>query len=206
MCIQTDIEDLKEKGKIDSKCREKIAVWNRNQYLTRPESKNNLCPYYEELLNDLDKKLILNGINTLDELKRNCKERQICPYFLSRLGLMNANVIIYSYSYLLDPKISTLISNEISKDSIVVFDEAHNIDNVCLEAMSIHLNRTTLELALRNVVSIRNKIQSNFSHDKSLLLQEYNEMLQVKIISKCLSKVICKNSLKRNMKCFQIQF
>ena len=38
-----------------------------------------------------------------------------------------ADVIIYSYHYMLDPKIADLISKELDKDSIVVFDEAHNI-------------------------------------------------------------------------------
>ena len=41
-----------------------------------------------------------------------------------------ANVIVYSYYYLLDPKISELVSRELSKDCIVVFDEAHNIGSV----------------------------------------------------------------------------
>lgn len=38
-----------------------------------------------------------------------------------------ANVIVYSYHYLLDPKVAELVSREFSKDSIIVFDEAHNI-------------------------------------------------------------------------------
>lgn len=49
------------------------------------------------------------------------------------------NVIIYSYHYLLDPKIAERVSKELSKDCIVVFDEAHNIDNVCIESLSIDL-------------------------------------------------------------------
>jgi len=38
-----------------------------------------------------------------------------------------ANVIVYSYYYLLDPKVADLVSRELSKECIVVFDEAHNI-------------------------------------------------------------------------------
>lgn len=49
------------------------------------------------------------------------------------------NVIIYSYHYLLDPKIAERVSRELSKDCIVVFDEAHNIDNVAVESMSLVL-------------------------------------------------------------------
>jgi Rad3-related DNA helicase len=40
-----------------------------------------------------------------------------------------ANIIIYSYHYLLDPKVAEMVSKELSKDAIVVFDEAHNIGN-----------------------------------------------------------------------------
>lgn len=37
------------------------------------------------------------------------------------------DVIIYSYHYLLDPKIAERVSKEFGPDCIVVFDEAHNI-------------------------------------------------------------------------------
>ena len=36
-------------------------------------------------------------------------------------------MIVYSYYYLLDPKVADLVSRELSKECIVVFDEAHNI-------------------------------------------------------------------------------
>jgi DNA excision repair protein ERCC-2 len=34
---------------------------------------------------------------------------------------------LISYQYIIDPKISDLVSKEFNKNSIVVFDEAHNI-------------------------------------------------------------------------------
>jgi DNA excision repair protein ERCC-2 len=37
------------------------------------------------------------------------------------------DVVIYSFHYLLDPKVAEQVSAEMSKESIVVFDEAHNI-------------------------------------------------------------------------------
>ena len=43
------------------------------------------------------------------------------------------DAIIYSFHYLLDPKVAEQVSKEMSKDSIVVFDEAHNI------GMHLHL-------------------------------------------------------------------
>ena len=40
---------------------------------------------------------------------------------------MHANIVVYSYYYLLDPKIADQVSKEMAKNSVVIFDEAHNI-------------------------------------------------------------------------------
>lgn len=71
----------------------------------------------------------------------------MCPYFLAREFLLTADVIIFNYSYMLDPKISNIVSSELQKECIVVFDECHNIDNACIEAFSLNLNRRSLERA-----------------------------------------------------------
>jgi DNA excision repair protein ERCC-2 len=36
---------------------------------------------------------------------------------------------------MLNPRISELVSKQFQQESIVVFDEAHNIDDVCIEAL-----------------------------------------------------------------------
>ena len=69
-----------------------------------------------------------------------------------------ANVVVYSYQYLLDPKVASIISKEMQKESVVVFDEAHNIDNVCIEALSVSVRRQTIEGARRNLNRMRQEI------------------------------------------------
>jgi len=49
---------------------------------------------------------------------------------------------------MLDPKIATLVSRELSEQSIVVFDEAHNIDNVCVEVRSFFFYTAALLLRI----------------------------------------------------------
>ena len=47
--------------------------------------------------------------------------------------MAHATVVIYSYYYLLDPKIAELVSKGLPQQSVIVFDEAHNIGmSVCL--------------------------------------------------------------------------
>lgn len=70
-----------------------------------------------------------------------------------------ANVVVYSYQYLLDPKVAGIISKEMQRESVVVFDEAHNIDNVCIEALSVSVRKQTLEGATRNLSRMSQEIE-----------------------------------------------
>ena len=88
------------------------------------------------------------------------------------------NVIIYSYHYLLDPKIAERVSKELSKDCIVVFDEAHNIDNVCIESLSIDLNDDILRKATRGADSLERKINEMRSSDADKLQNEYAKLVE----------------------------
>lgn len=86
------------------------------------------------------------------------------------------DIVIYSFHYLLDPKVAEQVSKELSKDAIVVFDEAHNIgshkimrtsvrgltlgvDNVCIESLSIDLTRPMMDAAGRSVTRLSEKIE-----------------------------------------------
>ena len=71
----------------------------------------------------------------------------MCPYFLARQFLLHSNVIVYSYSYMLDPKIANLVSAGLQSNCVVVFDECHNIDNACIEAMSLNLTSQSIDYA-----------------------------------------------------------
>ncbi|CAB1347738.1 unnamed protein product [Coregonus sp. 'balchen'] len=77
------------------------------------------------------------GVYNLDDLKDFGWRKVLCPHYLARYSILHANIIVYSYHYLLHPKIADLVSKELSKKSVVVFDEAYNIDNVCIDSMSV---------------------------------------------------------------------
>ena len=87
----------------------------------------------------------------MQDLRAYGKLKGWCPYFLARHMVQLANVVVYSYQYLLDPKVAGIISKEMQRESVVVFDEAHNIDNVCIEALSVSVRMQTLEGATRNI-------------------------------------------------------
>ena len=49
-----------------------------------------------------------------------------------------------------------MVSRELEKECVVVFDEAHNIDNVCIEALSVNLRQQTLRAARGNISKLEN--------------------------------------------------
>jgi DNA excision repair protein ERCC-2 len=89
-----------------------------------------------------------------------------------------ANVVIYSYHYLLDPKVAEIISKEMAQNSIVVFDEAHNIDNVCTESLSIDLTRPMLDAGARSIQALAQKITDMKSVNSEKLQNEYAKLVE----------------------------
>ncbi|KAI9292133.1 DNA repair helicase [Neoconidiobolus thromboides FSU 785] len=192
LCLNEKVASEKRGKMVDSKCRNLTASWVRNKVIEKNKGNmctdiEDLCPYYENLQakltdgqdeNGIIKSPIASGIYTLEDLRVICKEKQLCPYYLSRKLIGIANVIIYSFHYLLDPKVANLISKELPQNSIVVFDEAHNIDNVCLESLSIDIGRPTLEASLKSVNKLAEKVQEIKASDSDKLQSEYQKLLQ----------------------------
>ena len=118
-----------------------------------------LCSFYETFWNKADSFTMPKGVYTLDDLRAFGKKHNMCPYFLARHFLLQANIIVYNYAYMLDPKISNLVSKELQKECIIVFDECHNIDNACIEAFSLNINRKTLELASNNLRRLEDMVK-----------------------------------------------
>ena len=71
------------------------------------------CSFYDNFEARSDQYNFPRDIFTLDDLKKLGKQTDMCPYFLARRFLISADVIVYNYNYLLDPKIANLVSSEL---------------------------------------------------------------------------------------------
>ncbi|KAG7664406.1 RAD3 [[Candida] subhashii] len=187
LCLHPTISQERKGTVVDEKCRritngqlkDKIekGIVTENEQLTNPESFS-LCSFHENL-NQLDQhELVPAGVYSFDALMKYCKQEGTCPYFTVRRMIPFCNIIIYSYHYLLDPKIAERVSRELSKDSIVIFDEAHNIDNVCIESLSIDLTEDTLKRATRGANRLKDAIDEMKSQDSEKLQNEYEQLVE----------------------------
>ena len=176
LCLHPSVKREKSGSVVDARCRSLTAGFVKEKK-ERGEDVE-LCVYHENLDLLEPHNLLPTGVWTLDGMARYGEEHKQCPYFTSRRMMPFCNVIIYSYHYLLDPKIAERVSKELSKDCIVVFDEAHNIDNVCIESLSIDLTEDSLRKAARGASNLERKITEMKATDAQKLQNEYSKLVE----------------------------
>ncbi|KAF5947227.1 hypothetical protein HYC85_013184 [Camellia sinensis] len=158
LCINPSVVSAAEnRDSVDAACRKLTASWVRSlavENLNIPT-----CSFFEDYEKAASNAVLPPGVYTLQDLRAFGKEKGWCPYFLARHMVQFSNVVVYSYQYLLDPKVAGIILKEMQRESVVVFDEAHNIDNVCIEALSVSVRSQTLEGATRNLNKMSHEIE-----------------------------------------------
>jgi Rad3-related DNA helicase len=73
-----------------------------------------------------------------------------CPYFVAKELAKTAEIVFCPYNYLIDLSITGSIQH-ILKDSVVIIDEAHNVESICREEASMKITTKTLSSHLDNL-------------------------------------------------------
>lgn len=77
-----------------------------------------------------------------------------CPYFLSRAFAREAEIVLLPYNYLVDAKTRKGLKEIALDGSVVVVDEAHNIEQVCSDAASFELTAFQVHSAAEEVGTV----------------------------------------------------
>ena len=158
LCIHPEVQSHNSREKVDSECSKLTADWARED----PNLPS--CKYFEELAQNGQNKTIPSGIYTIPKIRQLGGTLGVCPYYLTRQLLSEANVIVCTYPYLLDGKTQSVLEKEIDpKKAIVVFDEAHNIDNYGIDAYSVKLNKGMMEEAKRSLERVETRVANKSS-------------------------------------------
>ncbi|XP_002126055.2 general transcription and DNA repair factor IIH helicase subunit XPD-like [Ciona intestinalis] len=176
LCINANVRGARIGKEVDTKCHQLTASHVRIKQ--KHDASVELCSFYEQFDANGREEALPAGVYNLDDLRRYGKLRNWCPYFLARYTITHANIVVYSYHYLLDPKIADLVSKELSKNAVVVFDEAHNIDNVCIDSMSVTISRRTLDKCSQNIQSLQNHLEKSRQTDEDKLRNEYKRLVE----------------------------
>ncbi|BFU25795.1 DNA repair helicase putative [Entamoeba histolytica] len=152
------LDDVRESKHSQLKCQEKRD--------------KGLCPYYHDIEDEIP---IVAGI---DELVQFGKQHQRCPYFCSRNNFYKSPFIVCTYNYILDPKVENVTVGKMSDlhQTLLVFDEAHNVDNVVVDAQTLTLSLDTLELATISLVRLTKLL--SIEESKKPLKNEYKRLVE----------------------------
>lgn len=95
------------------------------------------CKYMNKLRKNkqLGKDLI-NHVVDIEDLVKIGLEHEVCPYFLSKLQLQFAHIIFLPYIYILNEEMRSVIIDQYGNNSIIIFDEAHNVAKGAEEGFS----------------------------------------------------------------------
>ncbi|KOS19810.1 DNA repair helicase RAD3 [Escovopsis weberi] len=176
LCLHPSVKREKSGAVVDARCRSLTAGFVKEK---KEKGENvDVCIYHDNLDLLEPHNLIPNGVWSFENLLQYGEDHRQCPYFTARRMMQYCNVVIFSYHYLLDPKIAERVSRDFSKDCIVVFDEAHNIDNVCIEALSTDITDDSLRRATRGAQNLERKIADMRATDQQQLQNEYEKLVQ----------------------------
>ncbi|KAK9508669.1 hypothetical protein O3M35_006172 [Rhynocoris fuscipes] len=176
MCIHPQVSKERDGKIVDGRCHGLTASFIRERNKT--DKNVPICTYYENFDQVGREVTIPPGIYSLDDLKQYGQKNRYCPYFATRNAVMYADIVIYSYHYLLDPKIAEVVSKQIPRNTVVVFDEAHNIDNVCIDSMSVKINRKIIDKSSNNIQILEKTVREVKEANAPQLQEEYMKLVQ----------------------------
>eukprot|EP00762_Andalucia_godoyi_P000095 ANDGO_02354.mRNA.1 Regulator of telomere elongation helicase 1 homolog len=96
------------------------------------------CEYYSHYQ---DRKVAIQDLVDIEDLAKVGEEHRICPYYLSResASLADTDLVLVPYNYIIDPHIRATTDLSLS-DSIIIFDEAHNLGDALTAAASFEFS------------------------------------------------------------------
>jgi DNA excision repair protein ERCC-2 len=176
MCVHDRVMAESDREAVDTACRSMTASWVMEANRKRPGSVET-CSYFNNFQAAGESTSMPSGVYDLEELQKWGKGRGWCPYYLTRQAINHANILVFNYQYMLDPKVAKMVSKELESESIIVFDEAHNIDSVCIEALSVTINERGLEQATRSLGRLSSEVSRLKASDSQRLQQEYQNLV-----------------------------
>ena len=202
MCINERVLRESDRESIDAACRSMTAPWalerarkkrggsqvegipleeeeatSSSQQQQEEAGGVQTCTFYDGFKSAGEATSMPSGIYDLEALKKWGRSKNWCPYYLTRQAINHASVLVFNYQYMLDPKVAKMVSKELESESIIVFDEAHNIDSVCIEAFSVTIQSRHLEQATRSLGRLSSEVNRVKASDSARLQAEYQNLV-----------------------------
>lgn len=124
----------------------------------------------------------------IEDLVKIGDHKTVCPYYLSRGMVKQADVVFLPYNYLIDPK--TRAGLDIDwEGAVVIFDEAHNIESVCSGSASFDLPVTVIAGAVEELGTAVELMQSGATGGGEMTAADRGHMANMRGMQLVLKKL-----------------
>lgn len=103
MCVHPRVLEESDREAIDAACRARTASWVLDAH--KQGKSVETCEYYDNFMGLGEATSLPSGVYDLDALQKWGKRKGWCPYYLTRQAINHANVLVFNYQYMLDPKV-----------------------------------------------------------------------------------------------------
>lgn len=147
LCIHKELQGKSNTDKI-LMCKSKMHSMDDGTIVSTCEHYQNFDHKYS-LLNQT-----IPNITDIEDLGESVgREHGCCPYFFAKKRSAKSDIIFIPYGYLIDPIVRK--ANDIDLErSIVILDEAHNVNRVCEDSASTAIKDTDISAAIRDLNSV----------------------------------------------------
>lgn len=132
-------------------------------HLCRAKVKAKQCSYHGRVERAIESPEVMNqSIMDIEDLVKLGKSCNACPYYMSKTLSGEADIVFLPYNYVLDPKLLKSFSLKL-ENSIVILDEAHNVEKVCQDAASVKIASSDVATCIEDLTYIMQQLEGNES-------------------------------------------
>lgn len=147
LCIHPDLAKETNANKIQM-C--KIKVKSRS------------CSFHTRLDSVTENPEFTNAnVMDIEDLVSFGRKFKCCPYYASKEKMADADIVFMPYNYLLDPKIRKANKVDLT-NTIIILDEAHNVEKMCEESASVQITSSDIGIAMADVDHVSYLFSSSF--------------------------------------------
>lgn len=140
LCIHPEV--MREQGNANKTQMCKLRVTTKTcSFQSRVESKKDHPDFRGPTVMDIE------------DLIKVGQKLKMCPYYASKELVSDADITFMPYNYLLDPKARKANKVQLN-NTIVILDEAHNIEKICEESASVQIRSSDVAMAIDDLTHI----------------------------------------------------
>ncbi|CAL8115694.1 unnamed protein product [Orchesella dallaii] len=101
----------------------------------------------------------------LEDLVAVGRRTKACPYYVTRYLMQTADIIFCPYNYMIDPSIRKSMSMDLD-GHILIFDEAHNMEDAARESSSFSLKQDELQRCMQDCEKVAKCGTEPYAHEE----------------------------------------